>query len=60
MTAAELAERGRSMAEFCDRVRERGDRAVVEEDEDLPTLRALWRIARSAERARADRERSIA
>jgi len=48
-----LEERERRMAEFCARVRERGGRAEVEEDEDLPVLRAMCVVARAAARARS-------
>ena len=47
-----IVRRGRAMAEFCSRVRERGGRAEVEEDEDLPLLRVLFIIIRTAERLR--------
>jgi hypothetical protein len=55
MTRAEIEARGRAMREFADRVRERGGRAEVEEDEDLPLLRLWWRLARAEERASAKR-----
>lgn len=55
MTYAEIVARGRAMADFCRRVRERGGRAVVEEDEDLPALRVLALVAYAAERARGSR-----
>ena len=47
-----IVHRGRAMAEFCARVRERGGRAEVEEDEDLPLLRVLFIVRRTAERLR--------
>lgn len=52
MTASEILARGCAMAEFCRRVRQRGDRAEVEEDEDLPVLRMLFVAALAAERLR--------
>lgn len=55
MSYAEIVQRGIAMRAFIERVRERGDRAVVEEDEDLPVLRAMARAALAAERARATR-----
>jgi hypothetical protein len=55
MSAAEIQRRVRAMLEWCDRVRERGGRAEIEEDEDLPCLRAEWILARAAERARHGR-----
>jgi hypothetical protein len=42
--------RGRAMRAWCDRVRERGGRAEVEEDLDLPRLRTLYLIARAVAR----------
>lgn len=54
-----LIERGKSIAAFCARVRERGGRAVIEETIDLPMLRAAYVIERSIARARR-RERSAA
>lgn len=38
--------RGKALALFCAGVRERGGRATVEEDLDLPRLRAEWRRLR--------------
>jgi aryl carrier-like protein len=55
MMSADIERRGRAMREWCERVRQRGDRAQVEELEDLPCLRAAWLMARAAERARAGR-----
>jgi len=52
---AALERRGRALREFCDRVRERGGVAVVEEFEDLPALRILYLIERAAVRARGSR-----
>jgi hypothetical protein len=43
---AAIESRGRAMAAFCRRVRERGAVALVEENEDLPRLRAEWRKLR--------------
>ena len=37
-----MEHRGRMMRLFCDRPRERGDVAIVEEQIDLPRLRARW------------------
>jgi hypothetical protein len=53
-----LEDRARRMAEFCATVRERGGRAEVEENEDLPMLRAMLiivarAVARAAARARS-------
>jgi hypothetical protein len=52
---ASIIRRGRAMAEWSRRVRERGGVAVVEEAEDLPLLRMEYRIALAVERARAAR-----
>jgi len=52
MTSADILQRGFAMRAFCDRVRERGGVATVEEREDLPALRAQFLIARSIERGR--------
>lgn len=50
MTRAErlsqLLEHGRGLASFCRTVRARGDIAVVEEQVDLPRLRATYRRVR--------------
>jgi hypothetical protein len=43
------------MLAFVDRVRERGGCADVEETIDLPVLRAMWLVARAAERAAGGR-----
>lgn len=43
-----VEERGRGMALFCSLVRQRGGRAVVEEDVDLPVLRSLYLALRRA------------
>ena len=40
MTVESVRRRGIAMRQFCDRVRERGGVAIVEETEDLPALRA--------------------
>jgi hypothetical protein len=40
MSLEALERRERALLAFCQWVRERGGRAVVEEDEDLPRLRA--------------------
>jgi hypothetical protein len=48
-----IADRGRAMRQFCERVRERGDRATVEEDEDLPLLRSEYLIAQALARRAA-------
>jgi hypothetical protein len=49
LAARELERRGRAMRAFCDTVRARGGIAEVEENIDLPTLRAVWVIARAGE-----------
>lgn len=55
MTSAEIAARGRAMADFCRRGRQRGGRVLVEELEDLPCLRAEWLMVHAAERASSGR-----
>jgi hypothetical protein len=40
---AQVEHRGRMMRSFCQRVRARGDVALVEETIDLPKLRDAWR-----------------
>ena len=50
MTLDEIERRGRALAAFCRRVRERGGVAEVEELEDLPVLQALYVVALAAER----------
>lgn len=55
MSPAEILARARAMRAFADTVRARGGRAVVEEDEDIPVLRALYVMAVAAEAAVATR-----
>lgn len=41
-----LERRGRALADFCSRIRERGGFADTEEQIDLPRLRAQWLAVR--------------
>jgi hypothetical protein len=43
----QIEDRGRAMRAFVERVRERGEVAVVEEQVDLPALRRRWAELRS-------------
>ena len=43
---AQLERHGRAMRDFAERVRQRGDVAIVEEQIDLPRLRSAWRRLR--------------
>jgi hypothetical protein len=53
MTSAQIEMRGRGVRQFCETVRQRGSVALTEEVEDLAALRALWLVARAAERLQA-------
>jgi hypothetical protein len=53
MSRSEIEARGKAMAEFCRRVRERGGVAVTEETEDLIALRAEWIVVVATTRGRS-------